>query len=401
MTVKFIGVDGPHDVELEGMKYHVMANKEGLSYRQVINREFPTKAGDPDAFSQFCVSAGLQFEKNEVLGTMPTNLQSVLKPEAGSNQTGGSFTGAPGTPDSTILFAPAILETVEASLLSNTDAAVNAFETLVGKRTSIPGKEFKQPVVNYAGKKGPENFEWKRATQNAEPSLMLSITAADVSRNVPTYSMGMEVSADAMLIAGVDMIVDPLKRFVMKANYKDWITNIGLILNGDPDGVTSDMDDNTAALASVTAASFDSSIVTAGTITQEAWVKFLYSNSMDMTKKVMLMDIDTALAIDSRGGRPTNVMNNSTDRIDVPFVVSYPMFDKTVDFIIMPEGTFTANTVMALDTDWALHKVTSLFAQYQAVEDMILRRSTVMRFDTGSLTYRQYTEAFNVMTLTV
>lgn len=403
MSVKFIDENGaPQTAELEDMKYHMLARQNGTTFRQEINKAFPTRAGDPDAFSQICVSAGLRFKNDSVLGIPASNLHNVLKPEAATtNQTGGSYTSAPSVADSRVLYAPALVETVENSLRANTADAVAAFSALIGTERTVPFNKFEHAIVNYGGKKGPEDFEWKRSAQNAPPAVMLSITASDVTRTIPSVGIGMEVSDEAMMVATVDMIADPLERFFQIAEYNDWVTNLGLILSGDPDGFNSDMDDNTAALSSFTAKSLDTSIATAGVLTQEAWLKFLYHNSRYMTKTNIVTDFNGALAIENRTGRPTNVQNNSIDRMDVPFKISYPGFQDSVDVIVMPDGTWTANTLMALDNMWALEKVNSAFADYSAIEAMVMRRSTQMRVNKGSLLYRKYTKAFDVLTLTV
>jgi hypothetical protein len=399
---KFVDENGKlQNVSLEGMKYHAIAKREGLTFRQVINREFPTRAGDPDAFTQMCLGAGLRFKYDSKLGKVPTNLQSVLRPEAGTNQIGGTYTSAPQVPDSTILFVPALLETVEASLAKKTAPAVQAFEGLLAKERTIPGKDFKRAIVNFAGDKGPEDFEWKRTAQNSEPSIMLSITASDVSRSIPTYSMGMQVSAEAMLISGVDMIADPLERFFSLATFNDWIDNLLLLLNGDPDGVVSDMDDNTAALSQTKANVYDPSISAAGVLTQKAWLKWLYNGSMHATKNKVICDFDSALAIDERENRPKVTDNNSMDRLDVPFKIVYPAFQDTLEVIVMPEDSWPANTILGVDSNWAIEKVNSLFANYTALQEMILSRSTMVRVDHGSVMYRLYTEAFDVLSLTV
>ena len=40
----------------------------------------------------------------------------------------------------------------------------------------------------------------------------------------------------------------------------------------------------------------------------------------------------------------------------------------------------------------------SLTASYQAVEDFVIKRSTVMRIDNGEIVYRLFDEAFDVLT---
>jgi hypothetical protein len=47
-----------------------------------------------------------------------------------------------------------------------------------------------------------------------------------------------------------------------------------------------------------------------------------------------------------------------------------------------------------------LAKVTSLFADYSAVEDVVMKKSTELRIDRGWIVYRMWDEAFNVLSLT-
>jgi len=159
------------------------------------------------------------------------------------------------------------------------------------------------------------------------------------------------------------------------------------------------MSAGTSALATFTATSLDAACTGANTMTQKAWLAFLYKNSMTMTKTNLICDFNAAMAIENRANRPTNVMNNSIDRIDVPFRVTYPSFNSTIDMLIMPVGTFPASTILSLDKSQAIAKVTSTAAEYQAIEEMVIKKSTEIRIDRGFITYRMYDSAFNCMVM--
>jgi hypothetical protein len=122
---------------------------------------------------------------------------------------------------------------------------------------------------------------------------------------------------------------------------------------------------------------------------------------MEMTPDVIVCDFASAMAIENRTGRPTNVMNNSMDRLDRPFSVIYPSLVGNVNLLVMPTGTFPANTLMGLQKADAIAKVTSSTAAYEATERLVMKKSTEVRVDRGFITYRQYADAFSVMTLTV
>ena len=404
MSVNIIDKDGAQvEVDLKGLLYHEIAATEEMSYRQVLCREFPTQVGKPDAFMQACHAAGLRFQADDKLGIPAANLKEMLNPSlATTNQTGGTYTSSPAIPDSKILFVPALLETVENILNTKEDVATSAFDSLVGYRKIIASDRFEQAVIDFGGKGGPEDVRPQRVAQNARPPLMLSITASDVARTIPTESIGMEISAKALRENSLDIVALAFARMFKKVDYADWVSYLLVCLGGDSNGFSNVMDDNTAALDSVTAQSFDSAVTVAGTITQKAWLKFLYANSMTMNKTHMVTDFDTMLAIENRTGRPTNVQNNSVDRIDTPFRVTYPSFNSTVDILVMPaDAGWTANTIMAIDKDSAIAEITSSVADYQAIENQLMKKSTEIRLDRGKLRYRQWTDAFDVMTLTV
>lgn len=387
---------GNEQVELNGITLYREAMDRKISVRQLVNSKYPTMADGPDAFQQMCLSAGLRFSANDVTGVPAANLREIFDPAVDA---AGSYTNAPAVPDSRILFPAAIMEVIEDQLQSKEDVATGAFEGLVGYRQTVAVPRIEQPVISYAGAQGPEDSQFQRVAQNTRPPLMLSITASDISRKIPTTAIGMEISREAMQATTLDFVAMTMTRFLKKANYAEWIAQIGLLLNGDADATVTPMSAATSALAVVKASAYDSTIVADGVLTQKAYLAFLYANSIDMQKTHFICDFNAALAIENRTGRPTNVMNNSIDRLDVPFRISYPTFQSSVELIVMPTGTFTANTIMAIDKAQAIAKITSSAAEYAALEEVIMKKSTQIRMDRGWIAYRQYDDAFRVLSL--
>jgi hypothetical protein len=212
----------------------------------------------------------------------------------------------------------------------------------------------------------------------------------------------MEISREALAGTTLDLVALNLARFYKMANYNEWMTQIGLLLAGDPDAAVTSFSAGTSALSSVTAASYDSSIVAAGVLTQQAWNAYLYNKSLWMTKTHIFCDYAAAQAIDNRTNRPTINQNNSMDRIDTPFQVIWPLTQTPVKIIVLPTGTIAANTLFGFDyTSPAIGKVVSSFSEYSAIEDVVMQKSTQLRFDRGWITWRMWDNAFDVMTLTV
>jgi len=398
MAVSFVDANGERQqVELNGMSLHREAMHEKISFRQLVNRKYPTIPGQPDAFSQFCVSAGLRFKKDQETGVPAANLLEIMEPSAA-----GSFVNQPAVPDSRILFPPAILSVIEDSLNTRENLATAAFESLVGYSDTIATNKFEQPVLAYGGAQGPEDSSFQAISQNTRPRLMLSLTSSDVTRKIATQSIGMEISREALASTTLDLVALTMARFFKKSGYAEWTNQLGLLLNGDPDSTVTSFSAGTSALPTVTAASFDATIVASGVLTQKAWLAYLYSNSMEMTKSHVVCDFNTMLAIENRLDRPTVMNNNSQDRMDTPYKVIYPVFQDSINMIVMPTGTFPANTIMGIDVaNPAIGKVVSTFCEYSAIEDVILKKSTELRVDRGWLAWRMWDSAFNVLSLTV
>jgi len=405
MSVSFEDASGQRvEVNLQEhgtMHMYRMSNAATLTPRQWINRQYPTAEGKPDAFQQFCVSAGIRFRRDENLGTPAANLQDILNPLAATNQTGGSATTFPQVPDSRLLFPAAIMEAVNAALDTKENEAVAAFDGLVAYTDYIASDRWEQPVISVNGKKGPEDSAFRRIAQLAPPALMLAITAADYTRTIPTEGIGLTISQKALQNNSLDLVARTLTHFYKKANYAKWVANFGLILSGDADATNVPMATAKSALAQVKADVYDATIAANGTLTQDAWINYLYHNQMSMTKTHLVTDLAGALAIDKRTNRPTNVQNNSTDRIDTPIQVVYPNLNgKPVQVVVMPPDTWSANTIMGLDKTSAIGRVVSTTADYSAIEDVVMLRAMNMIVTRGELLYRLYDDAFDVLSLT-
>lgn len=397
--VSYIDTNGQRQqIELNGTSLYREAQIKKVTLRQLINQKYPTASDQPETFKQFCVTAGLRFRADEQTGIPAANLMDVFDPH--QVDASGMVINAPAIPDSRILFPAAIMELVEDKLVNDVQSATNVFETMVGYSQTVNSLRVEQPVISYAGAGGPEDAQFQRIAQGARPPIMLSIKASDTGRKIPTTSIGMEITREALQSNTLDIVALTLARFYMIANYNEWVAQMGYLLSGDADAAITPMAAATSALAQVKADVYDPVIAANGAITQLCWLKYLYNKSLKMQKTHIVTDFDAAYALDNRTNRPTNVQNNATDRLDTPFSVAYPNFQKNINLVIMPSGTWAANTMMGLDSRFAIGKVTSTFAEYEAIEQVVMKKTTEMRWDRGFITFRLFDDAFDVLSLT-
>jgi hypothetical protein len=396
---KFIDINGQlSEVELGGVKLYKEALTKGVSVRELVNDKYPTRAEDPDAFKQMCGFANMRFERDPVTGRPAATVDQMLNPEASS----GSQVTQPASPDSRILFPAAVLALMEDKLQGAQGQVSGTLDSIVGYNQTIATRKFEQPVLSYTGANGPEDSQWHPVSQNAASPLMVSLKSADVSRSVQTKSISMEISQEALQSTPMDFISMSLARFYTIAGYNAWIDNLSYLLSGDPDATVTSFSAGTSALSTFTAQSLDSTITAAGTLTHKAYRAYLLKNPLYMQPSHVICSVNSAMQIEDRSGRPTNVQNNSTDRLDTPMELIWPSLGNTLKVIALPDGTFPANTFMGLQQNApAIGKVTSLFCEYEAAADIIERRSRVLRIDKGDLYWRVWDDAFSVMTTTV
>ena len=364
------------------------AAERNLTLRQMINVDHPTRAGDPDAWTQVCASEGMYVGRNSAYGIAPATMRAVIE---GVPRLEAGVIVKDQIPTSRILFPMFQMAALEDKLRKSDYGILSLFNSAAAVVDTINQERFERPILNYSR---PEGARSKPVTQLSEPASMLSITASDKSWRITGTSIGMEISDQALGI-GLDLVNLAMTRQA-ETEMQEKVEQIMLsFLNGDTD---LDM----AALSTVpgavsTAVSLDSAATTG--ITQKAWVKWLFNNSRKRKITHVICNLDTALAIENRTGRPTVQKDNATSkRIDTLESIINPMWPDTVKVLITMDPNFPANTILGFDAGYGYHVVNSTVLNYSAAEAYAMRRSTKYRVDTGMLAYRLFDEAWAVMT---
>ena len=374
-----------------------IAADNNMSFEQYINRQFPASVHG-NTYDQVLASEGIFVRGDRDIGLRASTMDEVLN---GRPRFEAGVIVKDAVPTSRILFPAAILSAIEDKLNSNLDMTPNAFDNLIAVDDVISTDRWERPILNFSK---PEAARSQAIAQLALPNSMLTITASQISRAIPTRSLGLEVSDQALKATTLDLVTLALARQRMVERNERANEYILSLLNGDADV-------QMGALSAISnkvkkAKDFDSEITTAGTLTQEAWIGFLYNNATRRTITHIITDIAGALAIDARGGKPTTTILTSNGSITVApqfnteLTVMNPQWPSNVQVFIMPPGSgWPADTILGLDARFGIHRVTSSSATYEAIEQFVLKRSTAMRFDTGEVVERLFDDSFDVLEL--
>lgn len=386
---KFIDLNGAtQDVTLDVSIYQE-ASANHMTVPQLINTKYETDSEKyGTAFEQFAAESGLFMHSDNRYAIRPPSMEDVLNGAATMN---AGVIVRDANPASRIIFPAVFLEAIENKLKVDTGSYVAQFDSLIAINDSIIGPRFEQPILNYSG---PEAGRSKVISQLSEPNVMLGITVSDVARKIPTFSIGLQISDEALAATSLDFVSMALARQAEVERAARVDEYISAFLNGD-------VDNNTAALSSVTATSLDSTIASAaGVLSHKAWIKWLRVNFRKRHIDWVICDLNAALAIENRTGRPviTNDDPNSP-RINATAQVSNPAW-QNVQIFLVEDGVVPANTIIGLDSRYAIRRVRNSQADYAAVEQFVLRKAQAMRYDFGEIAYRMFDEAWTVLTLT-
>lgn len=371
---------------------HVRAAADAReSFRDYINALLPTNVETyGDSFSQLAASEGLVLTSSKRYGMKAPTLDAVLNGRPVMDASGAVVRNP--TSQARILLMPTIGALAEDKLAADLAMNANAYDGLVALDTTIADDWLIWPEVSYSG---PEAARSQVISQLAKPANMLTLTTSEKSVRVPVFALGIEWSDQAQKFLDLDFISLSIARQVAVERNARANEHLYGMLMGDAD--IGQLALSTIANKVKTAVSLDAT-ATAG-ISQLSWMLWLYSNSKKRRITHVVTDILGALAIQNRSGRPVITGDNGTStRINTNEVVANPTWGDNVSIFITDDANWPSNTVMGIDQRYAIQRVTSTNATYSSVEQFVTTRSSIMRFDTGSLSRRLYNDAFEVLT---
>lgn len=259
-------------------------------------------------------------------------------------------------------------------------------------KRSLTTTSWETPVLNF---KRPAKSRPQPIAQLAEPARMLTLTTGMKKNNIMGDSIGIEYSDQVAKNITIDVVALSLKRQAEESAAEMAMYQIMSLLNGD-------VDYGMAALATVIGGARQASTLDpaagGGKLTQVAWIKWLWEGNLKRTITTVITDLEGAMAIENREGRPTVQGDNAkSKRIDTLDVIVNPRWPDKVDVIITQDPSWPAGTIVGFDKRFAYNYITSTAIDYKATEEDVIRRGTRMRFDTGSMVERFMNDAWTIL----
>lgn len=382
------------EVDFHAKEYET-AGAQGLTLSQYLTQKHGDKTNESkhgSVIGQFMASAGMFLGEDYATGIKPPTMKAVatdgIQMSAITRNDGSNNT----TPSGRLLFPEIIMRTIESELRTSHDDFLSGWEKMIAQTASINGQKFEQPIINVTA---PEEQSSNPIAQLAEPDALVSITVGEVSRNITTKSIGLIISDQAQQATTLDLVSLILSAHARGERVRNVEEHINAIVSGSVDrGMT--------ALPSFQAKSLDPSLTTLGTLSHKAWIKYLRQNYRKMTINRVITTLDTAMAIEARTGKPVRDTNYYGEGSNFGVDMTVDNLSVTAPpVLLVDDGVIPANTVVGLDTRYAIRRVINAQASYSAIEQYLMRRASAFRIDYGEYSHRLYDEAFSVMDLTV
>jgi hypothetical protein len=383
-----------HEVNID-MGLVQEAYHEKVKLPQLLFQKFETdveKYGTP--FEQVLASNNMYLRPDRISGIKPPSMKDVLEGNVQIGLAGGPIVRPDGNAAQSIsgriLFATVIEAMIESELMEDNTTYEGIFNSMSATTTTVDSPRVDQPIINLTA---PRQERSMPIAQISEPRSMVTITLAEKSFRLPTFSIGLEISNEAQQATTLDLVGISLREQGIGERAAVVDESIVKLVNGD-------VDFGMSAIAAELITAYDPSITTNGVITQKSWLKWLRKDWKKLAIDWIITDIDTYLALEGRTGRPIITQDNGNDgRLNTLATTANPGIPDNVKVFLVEPTLLGANTIIGIDSSKAFRKVVNVSADYQAMEQFVLRKSTAFRIDHSFGYFRLFDQAWKRLTV--
>lgn len=398
---KVIGRNGTREEVTLNLAMYEAAAKNGVSLSQHLEQVFGGQVDTTkgSVMRQLCASAGIVTEYNPRSGVSPTTMKQVMDGSldmglADNDMTRGSGQGN-NTPASRLLFPEVIMQLMPAFLQENNSDFISGYQAMVATTVPVTSPRIEQPSINT---KAPEDSRSQAISQLSEPAKMVTITLQDKSFRVPTHSIGLQISDEALGSTTIDLV-----GLTLAAQSRG--EQIAMIEDNLKSMIMGDVDHNMSALSAVDFSTFDSAS-SASAPTHKAYIKWLRAEYRKRSLNWMVTDLDTAMKLEAREGRPTGQkwpngsrqLNGDNGTMEAQFSIENLSINPP-RLLLVDTDVLGADTLVGLDSRFAIRRVINVSASYSAIQEFVLKKGMGFRFDFGEMSHRLMDEAWSLATL--
>ena len=375
-----IGRDGNSQEVNLSLEDYAQAYADGKSFAQHINSKFETDESKyGKAFDQVLASSEIFVREDRSTGMKPPTLAQLFATGGNTQINMGTMTRADGNARDTtlgrLLFPSVVLELMNAYLLEDNSSYEGAFMQMVAKTTSVDSPRWTQPLIDVSA---PRAEDSNPISQNAEPRSMVSIALSEKSYKIPTHSIGLSITDEALKATTLDLVGIALKEQAIGERGRLIDAALKKMVLGDTDlGIS-------ALTGATNSSAYDSTATSLATFSHKAYVMWLRAEWKKLSIDTVICDLPTYWAIENRVGKPTWISNESSDgRLNSSVSIKNPNIVGNVNYFIVEDASLIGGTgkLIGLDSKRAIHRVVYSGASYSAVENFVLRKSSAYRFD--------------------
>lgn len=282
----------------------------------------------------------------------------------------------------TILAPAAILSIVEENKTEDYTDTLSMFEKLIAIDESISSDTFAIPIFDLS------NADKRQASAIGQSAISYvgRLTISRKSHIIPTFSYCLEASDKALKDYCIDAIAIYLRRLRKPLAFNLVCQQLNSLINGD-------RDIDIKPLPVVPINKYDSEAGN-GVLTHKAYMKWLRNDCRFYQVDYVLCNEDDYFRIIERKGR-TNISLEQMAYATKP--INKNIFEPQI--FILNEGIVPPGTLVGIDSRYAIARLKNSWANFDAVEEMVMRNGKALHFYERQVVYRHNDKAFKVTTL--